>query len=81
MLAGLNLPSHWRWSDVRGEVQVKEMYFDRLAEQRGVAGERDGGRKALGEEASRRIPAIRQKCPEDFDSLALRLETALQMQG
>ena len=78
VLAGLNLPSHWRWADVRGEVQVKEVYFDRLAEQRGVEGELGGGRKTLGEEASHHINAIRQKCPEDFDSLARRLETAIQ---
>ena len=81
VLAGLNLPSGWRWADVRRECQVKEAYFDPLAAQRGVSGERDGGRKALGEEASRRIPAIRRKCPEDFDSLAQRLETALKMQA
>ena len=78
VLAGLTLPSHWRWADVRREVQVKEVYFDILAQQRGVAGGRDGGRRVLGEEASRRIRAIRQKCPEDFDSLARRLETAVQ---
>ena len=78
VLAGLNLPSHWRWADVRGEVQVKEVYFDRLAEQRGVAGGRDGGRKTLGAEASRRIVAIRQKCREDFDFLAQRLESAVR---
>ena len=35
----------------------------------------DEGRKALGEEAARNIPAIRQKCPEDFDALAQRLAT------
>jgi hypothetical protein len=33
-----------------------------------------GGREILGEKASRRINAIRQKCPEDFDALARRLE-------
>ena len=27
-----------------------------------------------GEEAARNIPAIRLKCPEDFDALARRLE-------
>ena len=78
VLAGLTLPSDWRWVDVRREVQVKEVYFDILAQQRGVAGGRDGGRRVLGEEASRRIRAIRQKCPEDFESLARRLETAVQ---
>ena len=33
-----------------------------------------GGRRPLGEEAARRIDAIRRKCPEDFDALARRLE-------
>ena len=78
VLAGLDLPGNWRWADVRAEVQVKERYFELLAARRGLDNTDDGGRKALGEEASRRIRAIRQKCPEDFDSLALRLETAVQ---
>ena len=81
VLAGVDLPSDWRWSDVRAEVDVKERYFEPLAALRGLTSSLGRGRKALGEEASRRIPAIRQKCPEDFNSLALRLETALQMQG
>ena len=56
-----------RWSQVRAEVSVKERYFDVLARLRGVADGPGGGRKRLGEEASHRIGAIRQKCPEDFD--------------
>ena len=78
VLAGLNLPGEWRWADVRAEVEVKERYFEPLAVQRGVADALGGGRKALGEEAARNIPAIRRKCPEDFDALAQRLETRLQ---
>ena len=78
VLAGLTLPSDWRWADVRAEVDVKERYFELLAAQRGLADSEGGGRRALGEEASRRIRAIRRKCPEDFDSLARRLETAVQ---
>ena len=74
VLAGVDLPSDWRWADVRSEVQVKERYFDVLARERGVADGPGGGRKALGGEAARRIPAIRQKCPEDFDCLTQRLE-------
>ena len=75
-LAGLRLPRAWRWKDVRAEVNVKERYFDVLAKQRGVQDGPGGGRKALGEEAARRISAIRQKCPEDFDALSRRVETA-----
>ena len=74
VLAGLDLPRGWRWADVRAEVQVKETYFAPLAARRGLYGSPDGGRNVLAREASRRIGAIRQKCREDFDALARRLE-------
>lgn len=77
-LAGLDLPRGWRWREVRDEVNVKERYFQPLAQQRRVAGTLGGGRKVLGEEAARRLDAIRQKCPEDFDRLAQRVEAAAQ---
>ena len=76
-LAGLNLPNEWAWAAVRAEVNVKEVYFDELARQRNVATGPGGGRKQLGEEAARRLAAIRQKCPEDFDRLALQIGTEL----
>ena len=75
VLAGLNLPVDWQWADVRKEVNVKEVYFDDLARQRGVADGPGGGRKHLGEEAAGRVAVIRQKCPEDFDHLARRIES------
>lgn len=78
VLAGLDLPGNWRWRDVRAEVHVKEQYFEPLAVQRGLFNTPDGGRKILGDEASRRINAIRQKCPEDFGRLARRLEALPQ---
>ncbi|MYC70868.1 MAG: hypothetical protein F4X17_09210 [Gemmatimonadetes bacterium] len=78
ILAGLDLPADWNWKTVRAEIQVKEIFFGPLASQRGLSDALDGGRKPLGEEASRRIDAIRQKCPEDFDALAQRLEAAIQ---
>ncbi len=74
VLAGLDLPSGWHWADVRAEIHVKELYFDALAHERGVVDGPGGGRQALGEEAARKISAIRQKCREDFDALAQRLE-------
>ncbi len=74
VLAGLDLPRQWRWADVRAEIHVKERYFDRLAKERGLDDGPGGGRKTLGDEAAHRVPAIRQKCPEDFDALARRLE-------
>ena len=74
VLAGLNLPRAWRWSDIRAEVHVKERYFVELAKDRSVADGPGRGRKALGKEAARRIRTIRQKCPEDFNALAERLK-------
>ena len=74
ILAGLLLPNSWQWDQVRAEVQVKELYFEPLVAQRGLVDDLGRGRRVLGEEASRRINAIRQKCPEDFDALARRLE-------
>ncbi len=76
-LAGLDLPKEWSWAAVRAEVNVKEVYFDELARQLGVATGPGDGRKRLGEEAARRLPAIRQKCPDDFDRLARLIESKL----
>ena len=79
-LAGLDLPSCWRWQDIRAEVQVKEVYFDKLAKNRNVAGlgiKREAY-EVLGKEAASQINNIRRKCREDFDSLAKRLEAILR---
>ena len=78
LLAGLDLPSNWNWKNVRAEVHVKEAYFEPYAEVRGLSSSPGGGRQVLGEEASRRISAIRQKCHEDFDCLAQRLEAFVE---
>lgn len=77
VLAGVDLPNEWNWADVRAEIDVKEQYFEPLVEELGLSGSPGGGRKVLGEAASQRIGAIRQKCSEDFDYLASRLEDKL----
>ncbi len=77
VLAGLDLPRGWRWADVRAAVSVKELYFAVLAQQRGVANDPGRGRGPLGGEASRRVSAIQQKCPEDFGHLAQRIQAAV----
>ena len=74
-LAGLKLLPGWRWLEVRAEVSVKERYFAVLAKRRGVADGPGKGRMRLGEEAARNVRAIRQKCPEDFDRLAQRIQS------
>ena len=77
VLAGLDLPNNWKWGEVRREVRVKEIYFDVLAQQRGVADDPGRGRRTLGQEASRNIGAIRQKCREDFDRLAEQIRATV----
>ena len=73
------MPNDWRWADVRAEVDVKERYFEQgwpfyAAWQT----PKTAGGKFWAKKQSRRIRAIRRKCPEDFDSLARRLETAIE---
>ena len=75
-LAGLDLPTEWRWQAIRKEVHVKEGYFEPLVQMRGLATSPGRGRKPLGLEAARRIDRILQLCPEDFGELAKRLERA-----
>lgn len=77
LLAGVELPAEWNWREVRAEKDVKETYFEPFAALRGLSDAPGGGRKELGREAARRISTIRLKCPEDFDSLARRFETAV----
>ncbi len=77
VLAGLDLPADRNWKTIRAEIQVKERYFEPLVAERNLSDEPGGGRKPLAEEASRRIEAIRKKCPEDFGALAQRLKDAI----
>lgn len=78
VLAGVeNLPQGWKWRDVRAEIHVKEKYFDKFVAQRDLVDSPGRGRKILGEEASRRISAIRNKCPQDFDDMAQRLKNEI----
>ena len=76
VLAGLDLPKKWVWADIRADVSVKENYFEPLARLRKVGDGVAGGRQTLGEEAARHLTAMRQKCPEDLDHVALRLAAA-----
>jgi hypothetical protein len=73
VLAGLDLPPHWKWSDVRQERHPKEVYFDTFARLRGVEEKLGGGRKELAEEAARRYGRIRRRCPEDVRYLENRV--------
>ena len=78
VLAGLKLPKRLRWKTVRAEVNVKEVYFEPLVRKLGLTDKLGGGRKELAQKAAGQIQRIRTRCPEDFDSLAIRIESFVQ---
>ena len=76
-LAGVQLPKNWKWGNIRTEIHVKEVYFDRLVKMRKLARSPGLGRKELGREAASNIRLVRTRCAEDFDDLANRIEEEL----
>ncbi len=80
-LAGHDLPTGWRWQDIRQEVNSKEVYFAPFVTQRGVSQKPDEARKVLGAEAARRYGRIRQLCPEDVRNLETRIRRWLEGEG
>ena len=73
-LAGLDLPDGYSWAAIRNDISVKQQFFEPIARTMSVADGPGGGRRVLGALAARRISLIRQKCREDFDALAHRLQ-------
>ncbi|WP_437280000.1 hypothetical protein WME90_05410 [Sorangium sp. So ce375] len=67
LLAGHDLPSDWRWKDVRAHENPKEAYYRSLAQARGVLHEPAEGRGLLAREAASRYGRIRSLCPEVVD--------------
>jgi hypothetical protein len=81
-LAGMkDLPTEWRWKDMRAEPHCKEVDFETYARQRGLSAAPFGGRKLIGLEAARNFGRIRDLCDEDLGELERRLEVWLQKQG
>lgn len=76
-LAGQQLPPSWRWQSIRSERHVKEQYFDRWVERRGLSNDPSGGRKLLGRESASDFSALIQKCPE-LNEVAERLRAYLR---
>ena len=74
ILAGHDLPSDWGWRDIRAHANPKERYYLPFAEARGVHKKPAQGRETLALEAARRYSRIRQRCPEDIQSLHRRIE-------
>jgi hypothetical protein len=77
VLAGHDLPSEWRWKDIRAETNPKERYFASfLAEHRKIVDDA-AGRAIVAEEAARSIRRILARCPEDLGRLANRIRERL----
>lgn len=75
VLAGQkDLPSDWRWADIRAEPNPKERFFDPYVAMRGLTNAPYAGRSVLAAEAAGRYPRIRQLCPEDIGSLEQRVK-------
>lgn len=66
LLAGQdNLPNDWIWQEVQAEPDSKEMYYERYAEQKGLANSPGKGRKRLGTIAGANYKTrVRMKCQE-----------------
>jgi hypothetical protein len=73
-LAGQDLPSGWKWQEIRAEVNPKETYFEPLARQRGLTSEPGEGRTTMGREAAQNYARVRSLCREDIQALETRLK-------
>jgi hypothetical protein len=81
VLAGHQLPAHWRWSDIRRHPDSKEAYFEPFAKSQGVIDGPGHGRKTLAIQAAANYRRIRDLCREDVASLQDRLAASLQQQN
>ena len=64
VLAGHDLPSDWRWQEIREHRDPKEAYFIPYARSKGVLNEPADGRKTLTIEACRRYRSMKDRCSE-----------------
>lgn len=76
ILAGHDLPSAWRWRELRAEPHPKEAYFEPFLADRKLHND-SAGRAIVAEEAARSIRRISDRCPEDFKRLADRIRALL----
>jgi hypothetical protein len=77
-LAAAELPSEWRWQDIRNDRDPKERYFAELARTRKLDNEPGEGRTTLGREAARNYKRMLSLCKEDVVALQTRIEAWLQ---
>lgn len=79
VLAGYDLPSEWKWQEVRREEHPKERYFIPLAKQQNLLETPGEGRKIMAEKAAGNYKRLRQLCPEDLLNLEQRIKDWLDI--
>ncbi|WP_027254827.1 hypothetical protein [Planktothrix agardhii] len=79
VLAGYDLPSEWKWQEVRQEEHPKERYFIPLAKQQNLLETPGEGRKIMAEKAAGNYKRLRQLCPEDLLNLEQRIKDWLDI--
>jgi hypothetical protein len=75
ILAGHNLPTGWRWPEIRADADVKNTFFKRLVALRGTGNQPHEGRKKLMAEAIANWQRIKSRCPEDVGALITRISS------
>jgi hypothetical protein len=70
-----DLPTDWRWRDIRAERDMKERYFDPYVTRVGLADQPGQGRLPLGNMIAASYPRVRSLCKEDVEALETRLHT------
>ncbi len=73
ILAGHDLPSDWRWNEIRTDADVKNMFFKRFVALHGTSRQPHDGRKKLMVEAVTNWQRIKSRCPEDVGALITRI--------
>ncbi len=73
ILAGLDIPSGWRWSEIRADADVKNTFFKEMVRLRGTARYPHEGRKKLMAESISNWQRIKSRCPEDVGALIARV--------
>ncbi len=79
VLAGYDLPSEWKWQEVRQEEHPKERYFIPLAKQQNLLETPGEGRKIMAEKAAGNYKRLQQLCPEDLLNLEQRIKDWLDI--
>lgn len=79
VLAGSDLPSEWKWQEVRQEEHPKERYFLPLAKQQNLLETPGEGRRIMAEKAAGNYKRLRQLCREDLLNLEQRIKDWLDI--